>query len=142
MPSKIKCAVKPAKVDRDKIEIHGRAPTLNYDILRSQLEHLECKPSEGVKHDGGKRQWALLPWREVGLVADVMTLGARKYSADNWMHVPAAERRYFEAAMRHITARQAGEIHDPETKKPHLAHAICCLLFWMWFDNKNKRGHK
>lgn len=96
----------------------------------------------GIKKDNGKRQWALLPWREVGQVVDVLTLGVKKYSADNWMHVPAAERRYFEAAMRHITARQTGQINDPETKLPHLAHAICCLLFWAWFDNKNRRGHR
>lgn len=102
-------------------------------------------PSEqnlGVKKDQGKRQWALLPWRELGKVADVMTHGAKKYSADNWMHVPAGERRYFEAAMRHITARQNGEINDRESKLPHLAHAICCLLFWMWFDARKKRGHR
>ena len=100
------------------------------------------KESKGVKHDAGKIQWALLPWRELKQVALVLTKGVKKYSADNWMHVPAAERRYFEAAMRHITARQLGEIKDPETKLPHLAHAVCCLLFWMWFDNTNRRGHR
>lgn len=96
----------------------------------------------GTKHDVGKTQWALLPWRELQDVAQVMTLGVRKYSRDNWMHVPSGERRYFEAAIRHITARQLGEINDPETKLPHLAHAVCCLLFWMWFDTKKRRGHK
>lgn len=109
------------------------------ETKQDQLDH---EVLTGVKHDNGKVQWALLPWRELKQVAQVMTKGAEKYSADNWMHVPAAERRYFEAAMRHIVARQTGEIKDPETKLPHLAHAVCCLLFWMWFDNKNKRGHK
>ena len=103
--------------------------------------HLETK-FEGVKLDHEKRRWALLPWREVGQVVDVLTFGAKKYSADNWMHVPAAERRYFEAAMRHITARQEGEIRDPESGFPHLAHAICCLLFWMYFDRKRRRGRR
>jgi hypothetical protein len=96
----------------------------------------------GVKKDKGKIEWALMPWRELRQVALVLTKGAQKYSRDNWMHVPAAERRYFDAAMRHITARQTGEINDKETKLPHLAHAICCLLFWAWFDNTNRRGHK
>lgn len=102
-------------------------------------------PSEknlGVKKDNGKREWALLPWRELGVVVDVLTHGAKKYSPDNWMHVPAAERRYFEATMRHITARRAGEINDRESKLPHLAHALCCLLFWFWFDNQKRKGHK
>jgi hypothetical protein len=96
----------------------------------------------GVKQDQGKRQWALVPWREMGQVCDVLTFGCRKYSPDNWMHVPGGERRYFEAALRHITARQAGQINDEETKLPHLAHAICCLLFWLWLDNKNRKGHR
>lgn len=96
----------------------------------------------GKKQDREKRKWALLPWKELGLVVDVLTHGCKKYSADNWMHVPGAERRYFEAAMRHITARQKGEIHDKESRLPHLAHVVCCILFWMWFDAKNRRGHK
>lgn len=112
------------------------------DEYYKDLETCTFIPPAGVKHDKEKRQWALLPWRELGKVADVMTHGAKKYSADNWMHVPGAERRYFEAAMRHITARQAGEINDPESRLPHLAHAVCCLLFHMWFDTKNRRGHR
>jgi hypothetical protein len=103
---------------------------------------MPSKTNLGIKQDKEKRQWALLPWREVGIVVDVLTYGCKKYSADNWMHVPAAERRYFEAAMRHITARRAGEIMDRESKLPHLAHALCCLLFWMWFDGQKRRGHK
>ena len=102
--------------------------------------------SIGQKDDADKRQWALVPWREMGQVCDVLTLGAKKYSPDNWMHVPGSERRYFEAALRHITARQSGEINDPKEKGgdglPHLAHAICCLLFWAWHDNQNRRGHR
>lgn len=96
----------------------------------------------GIKHDQGKIEWALMPWRELKQVAKVLTLGAQKYSPNNWMHVPAAERRYFDAAMRHITARQLGEVNDKETKLPHLSHAICCLLFWAWFDNNNRKGHR
>jgi len=98
--------------------------------------------TRGVKKDSGKLQWALLPWREVGQVVDVLTKGVKKYSEDNWMHVPGGERRYMEAAMRHIIARQRGEINDKETKLPHLAHAVCCLLFWLWFDNTKRRGHR
>jgi hypothetical protein len=106
------------------------------------LSKQDLKRILGVKQDSKKRQWALLPWREMGQVCDVMTLGVKKYSVDNWMHVPGGERRYFEAAMRHITARQCGEINDKETKLPHLAHACCCVLFALWFDNRKRRGHR
>lgn len=117
--------VEPAKWDR---EIDNRA--------------LDFFSPAGVKHDAGKLEWSLLPWREVKQVVKVLTLGAQKYSRENWQHVPGAERRYFDAAMRHLTARRMGEINDPETKLPHLAHAVCCLLFHLWFDNNKKRGHK
>jgi hypothetical protein len=109
---------------------------------RKPYEPQDNDQVEGVKHDKAKRDWALVPWREMGQVVDVLDLGCRKYSADNWMHVPGAERRYFAAAMRHLTARRTGEINDPETKLPHLAHCICCLLFALWLDNQKRRGHK
>lgn len=130
MRSKTKCVVKPSKKDNP------------YAFIEQLKMYTSDEEPSGIKHDNGKRQWALLPWREVGQVVDVLTLGVKKYSADNWMHVPAAERRYFEAAMRHITAWRAGRVNDSETKCHHLAHAICCLLFALWFDNENRRGHK
>lgn len=98
--------------------------------------------TKGEKHDIGKDQWALLPWKQVRQVVQVLTFGAQKYQPNNWMHVPASERRYFEAAIRHIYARQTGEVLDKESRLPHLAHAICCLLFWMWFDDKNRKGRR
>jgi len=139
---------KGAKHDAGKDRVYyGFDPASNKGDLGCLVKvvgtHIaSSKEVVGIKNDNGKREWALLPWREVGQVVDVLTLGAKKYSADNWMHVPAAERRYFEAAMRHITARQCGQINDPETRLPHLAHCICCLLFALWFDNQNRRGHK
>lgn len=94
---------------------------------------------EGKKMDSGKRRWSLLPMREVQDVVDVLEFGARKYSPDNWMWVPDARTRYYDAAMRHLQAWFIGEVHDTETKKNHLAHAVCCLLFLMWFDRRERR---
>ena len=89
----------------------------------------------GVKHDTGKRRWTLLPWRELGEVVDVLGFGAQKYpSPNNWQSVENARERYSDAALRHVQAWLGGERRDPETGKSHLAHAVCCLLFLMWFD--------
>lgn len=92
---------------------------------------------KGIKYDTGKPRWSLLPWREIGEVVEVLTIGAIKYEDDNWMRVPQPKERYFSAGMRHFTAWAEGEVFDPETGKNHLAHAICCLLFLMWFDNED-----
>jgi len=94
--------------------------------------------ADGRKFDQDKPRWDLLPYREVGSVVDVLTYGAIKYEPDNWKKVPDLKNRYFAAAMRHLTAWWGGEKQDPESGIHHLAHAICCLLFIMWFDNEVK----
>lgn len=88
----------------------------------------------GVKFDGGKPRWSLLPPGTLIEVVHVLTAGAKKYSDDDWMKVPDARRRYYDALHRHVEAWWGGEDLDPETERPHLAHAACCLLFLMWFD--------
>lgn len=93
--------------------------------------------TEGVKHDAGKPRLTLLPWGPIMRVVDVLEFGASKYAVDNWQRVADAESRYANAAMRHIVARVQGEKTDPESGLLHLAHATCCLLFWMWFDARD-----
>jgi hypothetical protein len=94
---------------------------------------------EGRKFDAGKLRWDLLPWREVREVVDVLTQGAAKYEPNNWQVVPDARNRYFAAAQRHILAWWGGEERDPEMHTHHLANAVCCLLFLMWFDLNHAR---
>lgn len=83
----------------------------------------------GVKFDQGKPEWDLVPWEGLEPVVRVLTMGARKYSPDNWKKVPDGRRRYTAAAFRHLVAFARGEERDPESGEPHLAHCICCLLF-------------
>jgi hypothetical protein len=95
----------------------------------------------GIKHDGGKPAWDLLPFAQVGEIVDVLTFGARKYpSPGNWQRVPDASNRYFAALMRHLAAWKSGERHDPETRLSHLAHAGACLLFLMWHSGKDVKN--
>ena len=88
------------------------------------------------KFDGDKPMWDLLPYREVGQIVDVLTYGASKYAPRSWHKVDNPCDRYFAALMRHMVAWEAGELLDPESGLPHLAHAGCCLLFLMHFDNE------
>jgi hypothetical protein len=90
-----------------------------------------------IKHDSGKRRWSLLPWREVGIVVDVIDAGARKYAVNNWKQIEPRS-LLFDALMRHVTAWHKGERDDEEDGLPHLAHAVCCALFLMWFDEEER----
>jgi len=89
----------------------------------------------GKKLDAGKPDWSLLPLKSLESTVQALTFGAKKYKKDNWKHVPDAENRYFAAAIRHLSSYQAGEKLDKESNLPHLAHAACCLLFLIWFEN-------
>ena len=81
----------------------------------------------GLKYDQNKPDYTLLPWRAVLSVVQVLEFGAAKYSRDNWRLVSGS--RYLAAAFRHLIAYASGETLDPESKLPHLAHCVCCLLF-------------
>ena len=81
--------------------------------------------TEGIKHDGGKVQPALVletMARALHAVCEVGTFGAQKYSADNWLQVADGLSRYRNAKHRHMLAAAMGEKHDPESGLPHAAH--------------------
>lgn len=88
----------------------------------------------GIKFDTLKTRWDLLPLTMLKQIVDVLTFGAQKYSDDNWKMIPNAKARYFAAMMRHVEQWQSGEQKDEESGFNHLAHAGCCLLFMLWFD--------
>lgn len=93
----------------------------------------------GKKMDNAKVRASLLPRGVVGAVIRVLEFGASKYSPNNWQHVPDARTRYYDAMHRHIDAWWNGEKIDAESGESHLAHAVCCAMFLMWFDfNQNE----
>lgn len=88
----------------------------------------------GVKHDQEKPEMALLS--SIGLlkIAEVMTYGKKKYSANNWRG-GIAWTRVLSAAFRHLVAYIGGEDKDPETGFSHMAHLGCCVLFILEFED-------
>ena len=97
----------------------------------------------GEKYDDEKLRWDLLPFREIEQIVGVLNYGAKKYEDYNWQKVRPFFQRYFNALMRHIYARFIlRQVTDPESGKPHLAEAGCCLLFLMWGDNERARRRK
>lgn len=92
---------------------------------------------EGKKFDNGKTRWDLFPWQSAEKIVEVLEFGAKKYCENGWQAVPEAERRYFAAAIRHLTAWHRGEKTDTESGLSHLSHAACCLMFLLHFEENN-----
>lgn len=91
---------------------------------------------QGRKDDSSKLRYSLLPVGTVNQVVQVLEFGSKKYADNNWQKVENSRTRYYDAVMRHIDAWWHGEKTDSETGLHHLAHAICCLMFLMWFDSE------
>lgn len=93
--------------------------------------------NKGIKYDGGseKFRWSLFPKYVLWEVLKVLEYGARKYAPNNWKHVKPLRERYYDAMNRHLRVWwEDGEIMDPETGYPHMAHLICCAMFCLYFD--------
>lgn len=100
---------------------------------------LSSKQPEGKKFDTGKPSYTLLPFPAITEVVKILMFGEQKYGRDNWQKVPNARQRYLDACLRHCISYCEGETYDPESGKHHLAHAVCCLLFILWFDLTGKK---
>ena len=75
----------------------------------------------GLKFDGGKPDYTLVPWPAMEEVVKVLGFGAQKYDRDNWRKVDNAKQRYQAAAFRHMAAYASGQHKDPETGLSHMA---------------------
>jgi hypothetical protein len=93
---------------------------------------------EGMKFDGDKLRWDLLPIAQIEEVVKILTFGAKKYAPNNWQLVDDGIERYYAAVLRHIVAYRKGEIIDSDSNMPHLAHAMCNLMFLLWFTKETK----
>ena len=98
-------------------------------------EDLDAKP-DGMKFDGDKLRYDLIPPLAQAEMVKALTFGAAKYKPNNWQHVDNALDRYFAAFERHVWAWKMGETVDPESGIHHLAHAACCLAFLYEHDVK------
>lgn len=95
---------------------------------------MKTQATRGMKYDDGKPRMDLVLHgfpKVLRTLGAILGFGAKKYKADSWRSVPHAVSRYEAAAMRHILAHTEGEANDPESGMPHLAHAICNLMFVM-----------
>lgn len=87
---------------------------------------------EFVKYDEDKPDWRLLPPEVMEGIVMVLMHGAKKYDTFNWKK-GTDWHRYYNAALRHLTAFWIGEDIDPDSELHHLDHALCCLVFLRYF---------
>lgn len=85
-----------------------------------------------VALDGSKLRVELVPPQFIEGVADILTFGARKYAAHNWMR-GISWMGIIAGVLRHVYLFARGVNIDDESGKPHLFHAACGLLFLSWY---------
>jgi hypothetical protein len=81
-----------------------------------------------LKHDTGKARMDLLDPVAIEQLARVLGFGAQKYGPHNWRQ-GIQQSSLLAAALRHLFAHLGGEDADPESGLPHVAHAMCSLMF-------------
>lgn len=71
-------------------------------------------------------------------IVEVMERGAKKYSRNNWKGggKNAELAVQLDSVMRHLAARQCGEVYDADMGTDHLANAVCGLLFALYHHGK------
>lgn len=84
------------------------------------------------KYDSGKPQFSLIDPKFMLEFAQVMTMGAEKYGADNWKTIKNAIPRYKDALHRHMNAFEQGKMDDEESGLSHLAHVAANAMFLHW----------
>jgi len=95
------------------------------------------KYQSGIKFDGEKERFDLIPAQPLIELAKIYTYGAKKYEDNNWRK-GVAWGRIFGALMRHLWAFWRGEDLDQESGLPHLAHAAWGCFTLLEYMNTQK----
>lgn len=104
------------------------------------------KNSPGMKFDGGKQDWSLVPWEVIDTLVTRLTVGKEKYAAWNWTKVEDAQNRYEAAMFRHFLEYKKGNRWDDDINfknhpSTHLQAAfwnLMCLVYFELQDIKNE----
>lgn len=87
----------------------------------------------GVKYDDNKHRYDLIPPYPLDRLAEVYTIGAKKYADRNW-EKGLAWGRVFAAMMRHAWKWWTGERFDQESGQHHLASVAWCAFALMEYE--------
>lgn len=106
------------------------------DLVKKAPSLEEALAQGGVKHDDGKPELALISPDFIEELGKVMTVGAKKYGAQNWRR-GFNWTRVLSAIFRHLFSWSSGQDVDPETGLSHLAHAAAGIMFLVEFQKRN-----
>jgi len=110
---------------------HARTCRCDACVEYWERQQVDMEPAK--KYDKGKLRYDLLPPDVLAEVVRVMTDGAEKYGDRNW-EKGMSWGRVFGAGMRHAWRFWRGETVDPESGRPHLAHAIVNMVFLLSYS--------
>jgi hypothetical protein len=103
-----------------------------------------CPPDKALRYNTGKPKWSLVDFESLLPMIEVLEYGAEKYAPHNWKKgLPVSE--IVDSLLRHTTSFMAGEDLDPESKKLHVGHMMCNLMFLVYtlqhhpdFDDRHR----
>lgn len=113
----------------DGVNAFGHTKMLMNGLMDKGTDMIEHNHEK--EHDNAKPRFSLIPHSALWQVMAVLEFEADKYGQDNWRNITNAHERYFNACHRHLNAWWQGENVYDKSGLPHLAHAVCCLLFLM-----------
>lgn len=110
---------------------HGKSSSkLNLATrLTRAMESSQSPPSESRanRFNTGKIDYTITPTDALAEEAKVWMMGEKKYGRNNWEKLWSTDtvNIVLASALRHMTAIQNGESHDPESGLQHAAHVRC-----------------
>jgi hypothetical protein len=104
------------------------------DVLDPTLK--QTNPKDAI----GSDKLPLHLWPETATAMGTLGLldGALKYGRNNWRETGVRATIYVDALKRHVNAYAEGEDLDPDSKMPHLAHALADLAILVDADAAGK----
>jgi hypothetical protein len=139
--------VEPSPVDRESFKVKKKDIEIQVssfkDLDIEQKANPEVKPEEvvfdkvtgAVKHDGTKPRMDLIPPEAELAMGEMFRHGAAKYDDRNW-EKGMDWGRVYASARRHLSKFWAGEDIDPDSGKPHLWCALCCVAMLTTYQDR------
>jgi len=93
----------------------------------------ETNPDRALHYSGGKSGVDQIPPEILLELGSIYTYGERKYARSNWKKGNNWS-EFYGSALRHLFAFWSGEEFDPESGKPHLAHALWNITTLRYFQ--------